>query len=253
MIIQDLNQEEQSFLDHLLASDTESIISRLHQAEKPSDESKHVLSTVKSMLEKIGLIWNSEHNKKGELVVTKETITNDEFILVYEQIKPIFELIRARLPILRSIQVGVGTLVNIHEISELIELSIREKGYLTYYWGSSLTTDKIKELEVDTPTDIIVLSLMAVNDDLNGFDELIQLRKTFPKKKIIVGGSAFPMFSLLKEDKNHPFLTNPYKNNLVFTEELMKSNDLNEFVKKIFNVKYCETIEQILQEIDLIV
>ena len=245
-----LSSDEQSLLDNILANNLDTVFSDLTHTEKSLEIAKTLLTQINHIIHEIGTLWNSEHDLKGSLIVEKETITSDEITLLYDDLEPLFELIRSRFPILRSEKrIAVGTLVNVHQVSQLLELALRKQGYLTYYWGTHLTTRDVKDKNEVSPANIFVLSCMAVNSENNVFEELQILRNTFPEVKIIVGGAAFQMFLVLKEDKNHPALTEPYKINPEYYEEITKSSNLKNFVLKVFNVSYCETIDEIINEI----
>ena len=251
MIVSRLSPDEQSLLDNILANTLDTVFSDLTQLENSLEIAKTLLNQINHIIHEIGTLWNTEHDLKGSLIGEKETITSEEITQLYNHLEPLFELIRSRFPILRSEKrIAVGTLVNVHQVSQLLELSLRKEGYLTYYWGSHLTTREIKDKNEASPANIFVLSCMAVNSENNVFEELQILRNTFPNVKIIVGGSAFQMFLVLKEDKNHPALTEPYKKNPEYYEEITKSKNLKDFVLKVFNVSYCETVDDIINEIE---
>lgn len=251
MPISDLSLEEQSLYNAILSNDIISFEQDLIHSENPSILSKDILNKLKNIIKELGQIWNNEHDLQGNLTTEKESLSEKDFETFYNHVEPLFELLRSRFQILRSEKrIAVGTLINMHFISQLIELNLREQGYLTYYWGSGLKTDDIKEKMESNPINILVLSCMAVNSEFNCFEELEQLRNAFPDLKIIIGGSAFPMFLVLKDNKNHPALTKPYTNNPSYYEQLLKSSDLKEFVSKVFNVVYCETVKELVQEIE---
>jgi len=188
---------------------------------------------------------------QGKLVTDTESLSSDTIQSFYTNLHPLFEMIRSRLPVLRSEKkVAVGTLVNIHAVSEVLELNLRAKGCLTYYWGVNLTTEQMQSKQAFSPATSFVLSCMAVNSEFNCFEELVKLRAAYPELQIIVGGAAFQMFLVLKDDKNHPALTEPYKSNPAYYDEICKASSLKEFVSKVFQVTYCESVEDILKEID---
>ncbi len=251
MSISDLSLAEQSLYKAALLNNITSFEQDLLISENPSELSKNLLNQINNIIKVLGQIWNSEHDLQGKLTADKESVSSTDFETFYTNVSRLFELIRSRFMILRSEKrIAVGTLVNVHQISQLIELNLREQGYLTYYWGSGLKTNDIKEKIIQNPINILVLSCMAVNSEFDCFKELSQIKEMFPDLKIIVGGSAFHMFLLLKENKNHPALTKPYTINPLYYEEITKSNDLKEFVLKIFKVVYCETSGDLLQEIE---
>lgn len=250
MIVSDLNNEEQTLFDQILSNNIGSIESTMLTADSTSETAKTVLHLINNIVLTLGKVWNEEHDMQGKLVGKIETFTSDTIQQFYQNTKPLFEMIRSRLPVLRSEhRVAVGTLVNVHAISELVELHLREKGYLTYYWGTTLTLKEIKDKQEASPADVFVFSCMAVTSEFNCFEEIRKVRKAFPDIKIIVGGAAFPILTLLKTDGNHPALTLPYKDPELI-KEIKQSNTIKEFIKKVFQVNYCETIDEMINEID---
>jgi hypothetical protein len=148
------------------------------------------------------------------------------------------------------LRIGVGTLLNKHDIAEFIELKLRSHGFLTYYFGHSLTVDVIKKQIKDfTPINVLILSIMAVNDELNGFNELKNLRKELSNLKIIVGGSAFQIITNFKDKREINRLSNPYRND-EFSEALGESDSRADFVRKMFNVEYADNFESLLSQLD---
>ncbi len=250
MILARLASEEQQFFDTIIENNVNQYLLELQNSEKSSELAQIFLKHVDSIIDVISATWNAEHDMQGKVVVEAESLSSDTIETFYSNLEPLFELIRSRLPVLRSEhRVAVGTLVNVHAISQLVELSLRSKGVLTYYWGTTLTIDQIKsKYEQNQPTEL-VLSIMAVNSEINPLEELQRVRSTFPETKIIVGGSAFPMFLVLKEQKDHIALSEPYTKNSSYYEEITKAPNLKEFVSKVFNVTYCESVEEILQEL----
>lgn len=250
MSLSDLTTEEQSLYKSILSGNIQSLERDLITNQDPVDQSKNLLNQLKIIIKELGRVWNIEHDLQGKLLSPSESISSSDIETFYSNAAPLFELIRSRLLVLSSVKrIAVGTLVNVHNFSQVIELSLREQGYLTYYWGSNLKTSEIQEKIIQTPITILVLSCMAVNSENNCLEELKQLRQTFPDLKILVGGPVFTNFLLLKEDKEHPTLTIPYKENLLYYEEIKKASDLKEFVSKVFNVEYCETIDELLEAV----
>ena len=250
MIVPGLSNEDQSFFNKIISNNAGTIQSALLQAQDSTIVAQTILNQINKIIKTIGELWNNEHDMQGKLLVEHESISSDEFSTFYTNCKPVFEMVRSRLPVLRSEhRIAVGTLVNIHQISELIELNLRARGYLTYYWGTSLTLKDIKDKQDASPATTFVFSCMGVNTELNCFDEVHKVRKAFPDIKIIVGGAAFQLFSLLKSDPDNSLLTQPYKNPDYLTE-LQKALTIKEFVKQVFHIAYCESIEEIVKELD---
>ena len=245
MIVQGLQSEEQVLFDQILSNNIGILESELVKSENPVKLAKNLLAQLLTIVQSIGKVWNAEHDLQGKLQSTRETISIENISNFYSNCKPLFELIRSRLPILRSEKkIAIGTLVNTHTISEVLELQLREKGYLTYYWGTSLTLKEIKDKQDLSPANVFVFSCMGVNRELNCFEELGKIRETYPDLTIIVGGPAFPIFLLLKENKEHTALTEPYKNP-IYETEINQALNLKEFVRKVFQVEYCESIDEI--------
>ena len=250
MTLSDLTTEEQSVYRNVLSGNIHSLEQDLITNQNPVDLSKSLLSQLRNIIQVAGQVWNTEHDLQGKLVVVKESISSSDIETFYSNADPLFELIRSRLLVLSSVKrIAVGTLVNVHNFSQIIELSLREQGYLTYYWGSNLKTSTIKEKIEHTPITTLVLSCMAVNSENNCLEELKKLRQGFPELNILVGGSAIPMFLLLKEDKEHPALTMPYKENPIYYEEIQKASNLKEFMLKVFNVDFCQTIDELIEAV----
>lgn len=251
MILTGLASEEQQLFDQVLENNVDSLLLQLMHSENSTEQAKETLNHINAIIGAMSSTWNAEHDMQGKLVSGTETVSCDTIQAFYSNLHPLFEVIRSRLPILRSEKkVAVGTLVNVHTVSEVLELALREKGCLTYYWGVSLTTEQIQSKQELSPATSFVLSCMGVNSEFNCFEELIKLRAAFPEVQIIVGGAAFPMFLVLKEDQNHPALTEPYKSNSFYYDEICKASSLKEFVSNVFHVTYCESVEDILQELD---
>ena len=245
-----LSLEEQILYSKITSNDLESIKMDLLTSEDTFEKAKILLLNLRNIISTMGKVWNEEHDLQGELQTEVESLTSNDIERFYANMNPVTEMIRSRFPIRRSEKaVAVGTLINIHAISELLELSLREKGYLTYYWGVELTTDKIKTHLDQNSANILVLSCMAVNTEFNCFDELRKLRETYPTLKIIVGGQAFQMFLVLKDDPENPALTKPYKEHNYY-DKIKKANTLRDFVTHEFSVIYCETLDDIQQEIE---
>jgi len=57
------------------------------------------------------------------------------------------------------------------------------------------------------------------------------------------------MFLVLKDQQNHPALTNPYKSDFYYNE-MSKAKDLKEFVSNVFSVTYCESIDELLNLVE---
>lgn len=250
MSLQSLDSEEQSLYDHILSNDIDNITLELLQAENTTLSAKTLLSRLEHILVYLSLTWNAEHDMQGKLTGSDEQVSSERIEKFFMNSQPLFEMIRSRLPVLRSeVKVAVGTLVNVHRVSELLELSLREKGYLTYYLGSELTISKLSVLLEKTPPTTLILSCMAENSELQCFEELRKVREAFPDLKIITGGSAFQMFLVLKDNPDNPALTKPYKEHSYY-EKIIKANSLKDFVMQEFSVIYCETPAEIEQELE---
>lgn len=250
MSVINLDSEEKSLYDHILSNTIESITLELLQAEDTTPIAKTLLHKIQNIVTYLSTTWNAEHDMQGKLIGSEEQVSSEDIENFFIQAQPIFEMIRSRFPILRSeVKIAVGTLINVHKVSELLELSLREKGYLTYYLGSELTVEEISTLLEKTPANTLVLSCMAENSELQCFEELRKVRATFPDLKILVGGSAFQMFLILKDNPDNPVLTQPYKEHSYY-EKMSKADSLKNFVEKEFLVKLCENVDQIQQELD---
>ena len=246
MELKSLDSSLNAMMNSIFENNIEKIQQNLIGSENQNKEAQLLLSQIESIIKAMGETWKEEHDVQGKLITEQETVTFSDFETFYAHVLPLFELIRARLYIKGSHQkIGVGTLVNVHNISELVELKLRSQGFLTYYFGHSLTTKAIKKQVNHTPVNILVLSIMGVNDQLPGFEELKLIRQEYPELRIIVGGPAFPLFTLLKEGKDLEKLTNPYKTT-EYTEAIKKSSTIEEFVKNVFDVEYIENLDQLV-------
>lgn len=198
---------------------------------------------------KMNSTWNEIYDLQGKSIIDHPKIMIEDFELFWEKVNLLAELIRPRLSIeISDPKIAVGTLLNVHHVSQLVDLQIREKTkILTYYWGIELNIEKIKKKIVSTPIDILVLSVMGVNSELNAFEELLKIRSEFPNLIIIVGGSAWPLFDILKAQPFHPALTLPYKQNSEYLREIQSSSSLEQFVRDFFKVEYCADITGLIE------
>lgn len=219
-----------------------------------SDLALKLTQKMVSLTDQLGKLWNLEHDHHG-VPLSKGNqikISTDDLSLIWEKIKLLSELIRSRLPLeISEPKIAVGTLLNTHHVSQLVDLQIRiTTKILTYYWGTELTLEKIKIQMKNTPEiDIMVLSVMAINSKLNAFKEVKKIRKEFPNKIIIVGGAAWPILELLRLDPTHPSLSTPYKDKQ-YLDLLLNVDSIKEFVEMEFGVNYCQNIGELIDIIE---
>lgn len=243
MELQGLRPDLNILLSKIISNDLSSLQDGLINSDNPSEDAKIMLSNIEEVIESMGSNWNLKHDVQGKLASENESISSDSISDFYHNVDQLTDLIRSRLLITSSnLRIGVGTLLNIHQISEIIELKLRAKGFLTYYWGQSLNTKKIlSQIENNNPINLLILSCMAVNDEFNCFKELKLLKQSLPDLRIIVGGSAFSIFNSIK---NIEKLSNPYKE---YFELFQKSSNLEEFIKNEFHVEYSTDFDHLIK------